>query len=224
MSRRPVLSLLLLATATAALAQSPLPLRDPPAVREPATAARPTMRAPTVAPALLQLETRLRRVLPPAAAGGFTVSTRPGESSRAAQTWQAGPADEALPALPVLRVRSGASTSLDLGRWQRREAVDWVWTPQGAGVTGGARYEALRTRLQLQPVWSGGPAPVDLQWALSLPGRTADGPPETLDLQGRLDVALDEWTELARWPDPADPRAPGWRLDLRVSRLPAAGR
>jgi len=196
-----------LALAGSAGAAPPL-FRDPPAV--PVAAPRPAQRPapPAQAPAQelpaasLQIELKLVADETPAAAptgqGDRVLSTQsPAQGVDGRQTRTLPGADDTQH-LATLRVRNGEAVRAEVSQWQRREQVDWVWTPQGSGLQGGARFELAHTRLQLQPAWPGGQAAVDLRWAITLPQATApDAPPEAWQSASRLSLPLGAWTRLA---------------------------
>ena len=197
----------------------------------PARATRPRALAPapSLPPATLVVTLRWRNEAgPPATGDGPRWSTQASDAAPdpadAGRNWRTTSALTATAAWPQWRVRSGEWVRMATTRERSRETFEWIWTAQGQGLVGSTRWQADLATLALQPSWPGGARPVDLRWRLQGPPdhRAAYPPADTLAMEGRVDVALGDWTELARWPADAaasaTSAAPARVLEVRVSR------
>ena len=158
----------------------------------------------------LQVELRWRDVGDEPPTGGVpaladrAVSTARESRSGVAVTSVPG-ADQARRLIGVM-VRNGEQARVQLTRQQPRQALDWVWTAAGQGLVGGTRFDVECTSLVVQPAWAGRQAAVDLRWRLGLPntrpGTTAPSSGvaavDHAAFEGRLDLPMGRWTELAR--------------------------
>lgn len=147
---------------------------------------------------------------------------RPGE-----RQWRAGPSD-VPPDWPALQVDDGQEARWSEVGWDAVQALDWIWTAQGAGLQGGTRWRERQTRLVLTPRGRG--RQVELSWAVERP--SGEGEAATRQsLGGRLTLAPGQWVTLAEartagpsatpgtgWSVGTRPAKPGWRLQARVER------
>ncbi len=141
--------------------------------------------------------------------------------------WRAGPSG-APPDWPALQVDDGQEARWSEVGWEAVQALDWIWTAQGAGLQGGTRWRERHTRLVLTPRGRG--RQVELGWAVDRP--SGEGEAATRQsLGGRLTLAPGQWVTLAEaraagpsatpgtgWSVGTRPAARGWRLQARVER------
>lgn len=161
-------------------------------------------------------------------------------------TWRTLPAETAdlSPGgrLPQLTVRNGAAVRVALTQWRSAPEVEWRWrsdtgsvselADSGAAGRGQAELRgrdarpADTARLELQPLWPGGPHPVRLIYRLNLPAgpATPAGPSAAVEGAGELLVPLGQWTPLGQWaPTEAGGRPGAVRYDTRDAAPEAAG-
>ncbi|MEK8032307.1 hypothetical protein AACH06_15870 [Ideonella sp. DXS29W] len=122
----------------------------------------------------------------------------------------------AEPVAPRLVVRNGGQAQIALHGSDASAPPDWIWTPFGQGLQGGASRPTRRDSLWVQVQWPGGTAPAQVGFRFEQPEPDSAGSARHVD--GDLLLVLDQWQEVGHWAAP-DGRM-GQALQLRLSRLP----
>lgn len=196
------LALLLAASAGASPGQAAAGIvPDAPPV---AVAPRSAVHLPAV---VLAVDWRRVPAAPDADAGGGATDVVVGTRRPVPPGWTATRSAQAGPsaAVSTVRVMNGQEATWRLETTGRRRDHDFVWTAQGQGIVSHDTVVRQVRALRVRPSWAGGPAKVALSLAIELPGDVPPAPEARAGatvaataLETRLEVALDEWTPVAR--------------------------
>jgi hypothetical protein len=129
-------------------------------------------------------------------------------------------------AWPRVRVRNGATATLQRASGQPVTEADVWWTPWGPGAALRSSWHEQSQGLQVRPRWPGGAAPVLVEIAAQrVEAVRDDAGAAQWNVQTTLRATLGEWVDVAQL-QPREAAAPGYRvatasrqrlLQLRVS-------